>query len=151
MGTWNGLSGITEQTDSTYPVPFSMTIHEDEQGTIWVSTYSSSVYYPENPVTGKAAHSNTNTRRITIINNYVNLIFLKTAIKTTVLVTEGGLSKYEPATGKFASYTCIQMVLPDNQFRMREDNNGVWISTAKVGFFQSANSTYTSVLLLMDC
>lgn len=135
VGTWNGLFRYNRQTDNFSPVPFFNTqvqaIHEDEQGTIWVSTYGNGVYY-HNPVTGKSGtfkyqpHAGN-----TIINNYVNNLF-EDRNKNFWFCTEGGLSKYEPATGKFTSYT-IQNGLPDNQlFRMQEDNNGIlWISTAK--------------------
>ncbi|MFT3823836.1 MAG: two-component regulator propeller domain-containing protein [Chitinophagaceae bacterium] len=135
VGTWSGLFKYNRQTDNFSPVPFFNTqvqaIHEDEEGTIWISTYGNGIYY-YNAATGKGGNFKYQPHAAnTIINNYVNNLF-EDSHKNFWFCTEGGLSKYEPATGKFTSYT-IENGLPDNQlFRIQEDNKGtLWISTAK--------------------
>lgn len=134
IGTWNGLFKYNRSTNDFTAIPFFnahiQSIHEDGNGTLWVSSYGSGVYY-WNPVTGKKGHLTYQTNKINgLINNYVNGLF-EDSKKNLWCCTEGGLSEYNTETGYITNYT-VENGLPANQiFRMLEDNKGnLWISTS---------------------
>src|SRR5690606_20810646 len=135
VGTWNGLFRYNRKTDNFSALPFFnshiQSIHEDEDGTLWVGTYGSGLYY-QNPVTqkkGRIQYQPGNKKGI--LNNYINSIY-EDSRKNIWLCTEGGLSCLEPKTGKITNYS-IENGLPDNQiFRIIEDNQKMlWVSTSK--------------------
>ncbi|MHA4808630.1 hybrid sensor histidine kinase/response regulator transcription factor [Flavitalea flava] len=150
VGTWNGLFRYNRKTDNFSALPFFNTqiqaIHEDQQGTIWACTYGYGVSF-YNPLTGRSghlragpAHPETGAGReimsgarrpAGLINDYINNI-TEDSRKHLWFCTEGGLSEYDPHTGKFSNYT-IADGLPDNQvFRILEDEaHQFWASTAK--------------------
>src|SRR5690606_31895918 len=117
VGTWNGLFRYNRKTDNFSALPFFnshiQSIHEDEDGTLWVGTYGSGLYY-QNPVTqkkGRIQYQPGNKKGI--LNNYINSIY-EDSRKNIWLCTEGGLSCLEPKTGKITNYS-IENGLPDNQ------------------------------------
>lgn len=135
VGTWSGLFRYNRAENNFTPLSFFHTqiqaIHEDEQGTIWASTYGNGVYY-WNPQTGKGGTLKARSGESnTLINNYVNNLY-EDSHHQMWFCTEGGLCCYVPATGRFTSYT-MNDGLPDNQvFRVLEDNAGqLWVSTSK--------------------
>jgi len=134
VGTWNGLFRHNRKTDSFTAMPYFNThiqgIHEDKNGTLWVSTYGGGVFF-ENPKTGKRGHflyKPGNTKGL--INNYVNSLF-EDRSKNMWFCTESGLSEYQPSTGKFTNYTSEDGLANNQVFRIQEDDAGMlWISTS---------------------
>jgi ligand-binding sensor domain-containing protein/signal transduction histidine kinase/DNA-binding NarL/FixJ family response regulator len=149
VGTWNGLFKYNRATDSFNWLLFFgdhiQSIHEDDEGTLWVSTYGNGVYY-YNESKNEKGHifyqpGNTNS----ILNDYVNGLFIDSR-KQVWFCTEGGLSRYNPKNKQITNYT-KENGLPDNQvFRMQEDETGkLWISTAKgLARFDAASSTFNN-------
>jgi len=135
VGTWNGLFKFNRTTNNFSALPFLnahiQSLHEDEAGTLWISSYGSGVYY-YNKTTGKTGHLISNAQKnIGLINNYVNSLF-EDSHKNLWCCTEGGISEYNIQTGHITNYT-VENGLPANQvFRMLEDSKGnLWISTSK--------------------
>lgn len=135
VGTWNGLFKYNRATDYFSILPFGyihiQSIHEDENGTLWVSSYGSGVYF-WNPQTEQKGHIAYQTGKAGgLINNYVNSLY-EDSQKHFWFCTEAGLSQYDPKTRQFVNYT-VENGLPANQvFRMLEDRAGnLWISTSK--------------------
>jgi ligand-binding sensor domain-containing protein/signal transduction histidine kinase/DNA-binding response OmpR family regulator len=135
VGTWNGLFKYNRTTDNFTALPFFnahiQSIHEDEYGTLWVSSYGSGVYY-WNALNGKKGHLTYQAGKTSgLINNYVNGLF-EDSKRNLWCCTEGGLSQYNTQTGAITNYT-VENGLPANQvFRMLEDDKGtLWISTSK--------------------
>jgi len=135
VGTWNGLFKYNRAVDNFTPMPFFnahiQSIHEDKDGTMWISSYGSGVYY-WNAATGKKGHLTYKVGTANgLINNYVNGLFEDTK-HNIWCCTEEGLSEYNYKTGIFTNYT-VENGLPANQvFRMQEDGDGkLWISTSK--------------------
>ncbi|MFA6083899.1 two-component regulator propeller domain-containing protein [Mucilaginibacter sp.] len=149
VGTWNGLFKYNRATDSFNWLLFFgdhiQSIHEDNEGTLWVSTYGNGVYY-YNESKNKKGHifyqpGNTNS----ILNDYVNGLFIDSR-KQVWFCTEGGLSRYNPKNKQITNYT-KENGLPDNQvFRMQEDETGkLWISTAKgLARFDPTSSSFSN-------
>ncbi|NEU08533.1 response regulator [Flavihumibacter sp. R14] len=135
VGTWNGLFKYNRKTDNFSPLPYFdahiQTIHEDKNGTLWVGTYGSGVYYHNAKTNkkGRIEYKTGNPRGL--INNYVNNLY-EDSRKNFWFCTEGGLSHYVPSTGQITNFT-VEAGLSDNQvFRILEDDKGMlWISTAK--------------------
>lgn len=134
IGTWLGMFKYNRKKDNFIQIPFFatqvQTIHEDNRGTIWASTYGNGVYYynPQTKTGGILKHDYHNNN--SLINNYVNGVF-EDHDHNFWFSTEGGLSKYQPG-GRFTNYL-IESGLPDNQvFRVLEDaDKNLWISTSK--------------------
>jgi len=147
VGTWNGLFKYNRATNNFTAMPFFnahiQSIHEDEYGTLWVSSYGSGVYYL-NPATGKKGHLTYQAGKSNgLINNYVNGLF-EDSKRNLWCCTEGGLSEYNVQTNNITNYT-IENGLPANQvFRMLEDDKGkLWISTSKgLASFYPANKQF---------
>lgn len=149
VGTWTGLFKYNKQKDNFMALPFSnipiQSLREDENGTLWISSYGGGVYY-YNENTGKKGHlTYLSGKQNGLINNYVNGIF-EDKNKQFWFTTEGGLSKYDPRLNRFTNYT-VEEGLPDNQvFRILEDQTGtLWISTAKgLASFNPAANKFTA-------
>ncbi|WP_026351017.1 hybrid sensor histidine kinase/response regulator transcription factor [Dyadobacter beijingensis] len=134
-GTWMGLCKYNRATDDFTRMPyFNMqvqSIHEDAEGTLWVASYGRGVYY-FNPKTLKQGRLQYRADQPAgLPDNYVNSLY-QSSDKSIWLCTEHGLSRYNPATGKFRNYR-ITNGLPDNQvFRILEDDAGdFWVSTSR--------------------
>ncbi|HEY9197374.1 MAG TPA: two-component regulator propeller domain-containing protein, partial [Mucilaginibacter sp.] len=100
IGTWNGLFKYNRSTDDFTADPFFtdhiQSIHEDKEGTLWVSSYGGGVYYRNNAknIIGRLRYQpGTPT---SIINDYVNGLFIDSR-NTIWFCTEGGLTRYKPA------------------------------------------------------
>jgi signal transduction histidine kinase/DNA-binding response OmpR family regulator/streptogramin lyase len=149
VGTWNGLFKYNRTANNFTAMPFFnahiQSIHEDEYGTLWVSSYGSGVYY-WNPVNNKKGHLTYQTGKSNgLINNYVNGLF-EDSNKNLWCCTEGGLSEYNSQTRTITNYT-VENGLPANQvFRMLEDHKGIlWISTSKgLASFNPANKQFNN-------
>jgi len=135
VGTWNGLFKYNRAADNFTVMPFFnahiQSIHEGKDGTLWISSYGSGVYY-WNAATGEKGHLTYKAGKANgLINNYVNGLF-EDSNKNIWCCTEEGLSKYNYRTRHITNYT-VENGLPANQvFRMQEDDNqGLWISTSK--------------------
>lgn len=135
IGTWNGLMKYNKQTDTFIADSFFtmqiQSIHEDNEGTVWVASYGSGVYY-QNKRTGE--HGNfpfMATNQNSLSNNYVNSLY-QDSNGNLWFCTEGGLSSYNKQKKQFKRYT-VNDGLPDNQvFRILEDDQkNFWLSTAK--------------------
>ncbi|MDB5151845.1 MAG: signal transduction histidine kinase [Mucilaginibacter sp.] len=149
VGTWNGLFKYNRAANNFIAIPFFnahiQSIHEDMDGTLWVSSYGSGVYY-WNAANGKKGHLTYQTGKTDgLINNYVNGLF-EDSRKNLWCCTEGGLSEYNTQTGHITNYT-VENGLPANQvFRMLEDEKGIlWISTSKgLASFNPANKQFNN-------
>jgi len=149
VGTWNGLFKYNRAANNFVPMPFFnahiQSIHEDEKGTLWASSYGSGVYY-WNPANGEKGHLTYQAGKTDgLINNYVNGLF-EDSKRNLWCCTEGGLSEYSVVTGRITNYT-IENGLPANQvFRMLEDEKGIlWISTSKgLASFNPANKQFNN-------
>lgn len=135
VGTWTGLFRYNSTSDDFTLLPFFnapiQSIQEDQAGTLWISSYGGGVYY-SNSLTGRKGHFSYQTKQANgLINNYVNHLF-EDHNHNWWFCTEGGLSAYNPANGRFTNFT-VENGLPDNQvFRVLEDNDSyLWVSTAK--------------------
>ena len=134
VGTWNGLFKYNRAKDNFSPFPFTnahiQSIQEDTDGTLWVGTYGSGVYYI-NPETGQTGHVKYVPKSAGLLNNYVNSVY-RDSRNNLWFGTEGGISVYSPLSREFTNYT-VENGLPDNQvFKVLEDNSGMfWISTSK--------------------
>ncbi|RYD87299.1 MAG: hybrid sensor histidine kinase/response regulator, partial [Sphingobacteriales bacterium] len=135
VGTWTGLFKYNRANNNFDALPFTnipiQSIKEDSNGTLWISSYGGGVYH-YNEATGHKEHFTYEPGKTNgLINNYVNSVFTDSR-KNWWFCTEGGISNYNPSTGKFTNYTTANG-LPDNQaFRILEDKVGLlWISTAK--------------------
>jgi ligand-binding sensor domain-containing protein/signal transduction histidine kinase/DNA-binding response OmpR family regulator len=135
VGTWNGLFKYNRTQDNFSPIPYFhmqiQSIHEDEDGTLWVGSYGDGVYY-YNASRKDSGHlsyqaGNTNSLR----NNYVNSLF-EDSRNNLWICTETGLYKYDKRT-KALEQLATENGLQDNQvFRVQEDDsNTLWISSAK--------------------
>lgn len=134
-GTWMGLCQYNRATDDFTRIPFFnsqvQSIHEDAEGTIWAASYGRGVSY-FNPRTHKQGYlRHSPDRPDGLLDNYVNSLY-QSSDKSIWLCTEHGLSRYDPASGKFRNYRMTDG-LPDNQvFRVLEDNAGnFWITTSR--------------------
>lgn len=149
VGTWNGLFSYNRPDDTFSAMPFFadhiQSIHEENDGTLWVSTYGGGVYYL-NTASGKSGHISSRAGATnTILNDYVNGLFIDSR-NNKWFCTEGGLSRFDAKTGGIKNYT-TENGLPDNQvFRIQEDKNGkLWISTAKgLARFDPENNTFSN-------
>lgn len=147
VGTWNGLFKYNRGADNFTAIPFFnahiQSIHEDRDGTLWVSSYGSGVYY-WNAKSGKKGHLTYEAGKTDgLINNYVNGLF-EDSKRNLWCCTEGGLSEYNIHNGQVTNYT-VENGLPANQvFRMLEDEKGnLWISTSKgLSSFNPANKQF---------
>jgi ligand-binding sensor domain-containing protein/signal transduction histidine kinase/DNA-binding response OmpR family regulator len=135
IGTWNGLFKYSRSTDDFTADPFFtdhiQSIREDRAGTLWVSSYGGGVYY-RNAAKNLRGHLTYKPRKSnSIVNDYVNGLFIDSR-DSKWFCTEGGLTRYNSATGAVKNYT-VEDGLSDNQvFRIQEDETGnLWISTAK--------------------
>ena len=135
VGTWNGLFRYHPAQDIFVPLPFFdghiQSIHEDDEGTLWVGTYGSGVFY-QNTRTGREGHlQHLPNHQGVLANNYVNHVYGDHKGQLW-FCTEGGLTRYDRKTAAFQHYTAVDG-LPDNQvFRILEDDAGhYWISTGK--------------------
>ena len=147
VGTWNGLFKYNRAADNFTAMPFFnahiQSIHEDHDGTLWISSYGSGVYY-WNAATGKKGHLTYKAGKTNgLINNYVNGLF-EDSHQNIWCCTEEGLSEYNSRTGNVTNYT-VENGLPANQvFRMQEDDQGyLWLSTSKgLARFDPANKQF---------
>ncbi|MFI5158178.1 MAG: response regulator, partial [Sphingobacteriales bacterium] len=147
VGTWNGLFKYNRTAHNFTALPFFnahiQSVHEDEEGTLWITSYGSGIY-SWNPATGEKRHLTYHAGSAnSLINDYVNGL-LKDSRKNIWCCTEGGLSEYDPRNGKFINYT-IEDGLPANQvFRMLEDDKGyLWVSTSKgLAAFEPASKQF---------
>lgn len=152
-GTWNGLSRYDRTHDRFIDDPFFnmqvQAMHEAADGTLWVASYGSGVYY-HNPHTGAKGNFRFDPADAgSLPNNYVNNLF-EDSRGDLWFCTEAGLSKYNKSTGKMIRYG-VDSGLPEHQvFRIQEDRSGkLWISTSK-GLYQydpasSKTEIYTTV------
>ncbi|MCE6988063.1 hybrid sensor histidine kinase/response regulator transcription factor [Dyadobacter sp. CY323] len=135
VGTWSGLFKYNRDTDDFSPMEFFNTqiqsIHEDNQGTLWVASYGGGISY-FNPKTNKKGRIQYEAGKSDgLPDNYINSLY-QSKNGDFWFCTEHGLSRYNAGTKKFKNYR-IEDGLPDNQvFRVLEDEQGdFWISTSR--------------------
>lgn len=148
-GTWSGLFRYNKKEDDFDSVPFFnnhiQTIHEAENGTLWIGTYGDGVYYQNKKkhLQGYIKHIAGNINSLP--DNYVNNLY-EDHMHTFWFCTENGLSHYNPANGEIKNYSTTEG-LPDNQvFRIMEDKTGhFWISTGKgLSMFNPEKNEFTN-------
>jgi ligand-binding sensor domain-containing protein/signal transduction histidine kinase/DNA-binding response OmpR family regulator len=135
VGTWSGLFKYNRDTDDFTRMEFFtsqvQSIHQDQQGTLWVASYGGGIFY-FNPKTDKKGRIQYVAGKPDgLLDNYINSLY-QSKDNDLWFCTEHGLSRYNAATQKFRNYR-IEDGLPDNQvFRILEDNTGnFWISTSR--------------------
>lgn len=135
VGTWSGLFKYNRKTDDFTPMDFVNTqvqsIHEDQEGTLWVASYGGGIFY-FNPKTNKKGRIRYIAGKADgLLDNYINSLY-QSKDGDLWFCTEHGLSRYNTKTQKFTNYR-IENGLPDNQvFRVLEDDMGnFWISTSR--------------------
>jgi ligand-binding sensor domain-containing protein/signal transduction histidine kinase/DNA-binding response OmpR family regulator len=135
IGARTGMYRYNRDKNNFNPLPFfNMQVHsilEDDEGTIWVGSAASGVYY-YNALTKKQGRiqlpaSGNNG----LLNNQVSSLFGDSR-KNIWIGTQEGLSRYDPRTQKITNFT-MQNGLPDNQvFSVKEDDDkNIWVSTSK--------------------
>ncbi|TDE15252.1 hybrid sensor histidine kinase/response regulator transcription factor [Dyadobacter psychrotolerans] len=135
VGTWTGLFKYNRLTDDFTRIPFVesqvQSIHEDDQGTLWVASYGGGLYYFNQKSNLKGRLRFDQQRPDGLLDNYINSLY-QSKDKHIWLCTEHGLSRYDPASKKFTNYR-VEEGLADNQvFRVLEDDQGnFWVSTSK--------------------
>jgi ligand-binding sensor domain-containing protein/nitrogen-specific signal transduction histidine kinase len=134
-GTWQGLYQYNKSTDDFSPVPGfpiqTQSILEDNNGILWICTLGNGVFTLDQ-ATGRIQNFRSSVKsNDSLSNNMVNGQF-KDSRGVFWFATEGGLSKYDPVTRKFKTYT-TKNGLPSNfLFKILEDqNNNLWISSTK--------------------
>ncbi len=135
IGTRAGMYRYNKKRNNFSAVPFFNmqvnAIHEDYQGTLWVGTGSSGVYY-YNPLTKKTGQLQQHpTDKGGLLNNQVSSLFEDSHHQLWICTNEG-LSQYDPASKKIRHYT-MQNGLPDNQVLSvkEDDDKKIWVSTFK--------------------
>ncbi len=137
LSTTKGLYRYNRQTDdfSHFPgIPdqlFYTHVIEDTSGTIWIGTVRDGIFY-YNQATGKSGtFVNHRGNANSLVDNRINRLFEDHA-RNIWIATEAGLSRLEPATGRFTNYT-IKNGLPANViYGLLEDRqHQLWISSSK--------------------
>jgi len=149
IGTWEGLYKYNRETDDFTHLTFFdsqiQSIHEDEDGTLWVASYGGGVYYFNDKTKEKGRLLYAAGKPDGLLENYINSLY-QSRNKDIWLSTEHGLSRYNPVTKKFTNYR-MEDGLPDNQvFRVLEDNSGnLWVSTSHgLAMFDAKTEKFTS-------
>lgn len=135
--TWNGLDLVNSSTGSFVAYrpsaePQSQTylgIAEDAQGILWLATYYSGLQSFD-PATGRfKIYEHSSTREGTLSNNRVNSVHVDHQGKVWA-GTQDGLSRLDPSTGLFSTWT-ERDGLPGNVVScILEDAAGtLWVST----------------------
>lgn len=138
VGTWAGLFQYHEKTDSfsrINHVPANAHIYaimEDQEGTVWVATKGSGVYY-----FNEARNKNGHFRELPGTSNglggsMINDIYQDSNQNIWFASEEAGLTRFNPATQSFTHFT-TQQGLPSNFiFKLLEDDQKtLWITTSK--------------------
>lgn len=140
VGTWTGLLRYNRDTDNFTTISGFETqvqgITEDAHGNIWFCSYGNGVYYfnPKTNARGNLRFDPENSN--SLCNNYVNSLYLDSH-GNFWFCTENGLCSYDPRAKQFRRYNN----LPDQVFRVLEDNSGkLWISTSR-GLFNMDPAT----------
>ena len=135
VGTWEGLYQYNAVKDSFELVngfPFqTQSIVEDRNGMLWICTLGNGVF-TLNDRNGQIRHFGARPdNKDSLPDNMVNGEFIDNR-GYIWFATEGGLSKYDPATNKFKTYT-TENGLPSNfLLRILEDKKeNLWISSTK--------------------
>ncbi|HWK03264.1 MAG TPA: two-component regulator propeller domain-containing protein [Puia sp.] len=139
MGSSNGAYAYREKTNDFSPLPgipihlFVAAITEDHDGTVWIGTHGSGVYY-YNPLTGRNGHlegstdGNHNGATINVLN-----AITEDSQHNIWFSTEGsGVYRLSPDRKTFTNYTTASGLPSNFIFKVVEDNNNdVWISTSR--------------------
>jgi ligand-binding sensor domain-containing protein/signal transduction histidine kinase/DNA-binding response OmpR family regulator len=135
IGTRTGMYRYNRDKNNFSSVPFFNmqihSIHEDDEGTLWVGAVGSGVYY-YNPITKKQGQLQQNSANHTgLLNGQISSLFEDSRHKLWIC-TQEGLSQYDRISQRITNFT-MQNGLPDNQvFSVKEDDDkNIWVSTAK--------------------
>ncbi|MBN9385392.1 MAG: response regulator [Chitinophagaceae bacterium] len=142
IGTGAGLYCYNKKADDFTAVPqvpyysFVASIYEDSNGYIWVGTFRDGVYFYHRG-TGVSGNLRNNNPRSSasdsnsLGNNRVNGI-LEDNRHILWFATEGGLSRYDPSTGRLTTYTTKDGLPSNIIYRCLPDGkNNLWVSTSK--------------------
>ncbi len=133
-GTWNGLFRYNRAKDDFVRDSFFtmqiQTMHEDDDGTLWIGSYGNGIYYANARSGQKGKYNYVANDSNSLVSNYVNNIY-EDGTGLLWVSTEAGLCRLNRKTGKFKRYT--ENGLTDKQvFRVLQDQQGLlWISTSK--------------------
>jgi ligand-binding sensor domain-containing protein/signal transduction histidine kinase/CheY-like chemotaxis protein/AraC-like DNA-binding protein len=148
-GTQKGLFKFDRKLDRFNQVPFYnvqiQSVLESSDGTLWACSYGGGAFYYDQASKKQVLLNSDGKHQDALISNYVNSLF-EDRNKCIWFCTEGGLSRYDPKSKKFKSYTTANG-LPNNQtFRILEDKTGnLWISTANgLAVFNPLNNSFNA-------
>ena len=135
VGTWEGLYQYNSVKDSFELVngfPFqTQSIVEDKNGVLWICTLGNGVF-ALNDKTGQIRHFGAKPdSKDSLPDNMVNGEFIDSR-GYIWFATEGGLSKYDPTTNKFKTYTTENGFPGNFLFKILEDKKeNLWISSTR--------------------
>lgn len=135
IGTWDGLYRYDRNKKNFQLLPYfnrqAQAIHQDAEGTLWVASYGSGVYFNNEAtgVKGNFQHDPKDTNSLP--NNYVNNLY-EDSRHNIWFCTESGLCRYDRSRRKIIHCTEEPGLRDKQVFRVLEDNNGmIWVSTSK--------------------
>lgn len=134
-GTWEGLYRYDRKTDCFSQVPQfpfqTQNILEDDEGNMWICTLGNGVYRWDQHTGRIQNFRNDPHNPNSLCNNMVNGQF-RDSRNRLWFATDDGLSKYDPQTGRFATYTTASGFPGNFLFKILEDKKGnLWISSTK--------------------
>jgi signal transduction histidine kinase/ligand-binding sensor domain-containing protein/CheY-like chemotaxis protein len=141
---WFGTSGsygwLNRKTGAVMSIPHQpgVAMHEDRHGNIWLSP---PLRLDAAAGVAKEATSRTALDQIPQVN-----FFHEDSAGILWLATEGGLFRFDPATGKYASYTRVNG-LPDNiiQCILPDRAGNLWLSTnSGISRFNPRENSFTN-------
>lgn len=137
LGTTRGAYSYDPPSNDFKPLPgmplfnWYSSLLKDEKGVTWAGTYGYGVNYYD-PLTKKSGNFRYEARnKNSLSSDRVNSIF-EDSKGTLWFATEGGLSKFNPATNDFTNYT-TRNGLPTNYIlsMLEDEKKNLWISTSK--------------------
>lgn len=154
VGTWRGLFQYNRQQKNFKALPFfqvqTQSVHEDNEGTLWVGSYGNGVYYhnPAKKDSGNLRYQEKDRRSLG--NNYVNSLFEDSRHRLWVC-TEGGLFWCDKNTKTFTRLSLENGLLDNQVFRVAEDDqHQLWISTTKGLLSYNPTTKHTMVYTTLN-
>ena len=160
LGTTRGAYTYNRQEDNFTPLPgvplynWYSSLLKDANGIIWAGTYGNGLHFYNTRTKQSGNFSYDALQPNSLSSNRVNSIF-EDSNKKLWIATEGGLCKFNPASGDFTRYT-TEKGFPTNFILsiLEDEKKQLWISTSKgLVCFNPATeqiNTYTRVNGLLN-